>query len=80
MSLTCVAEFERQLVDQAYFTGSGVSHADIILAAQLDLLGDCAEGRELIDTAPKLGAWLDRMLARPSFAATQPPEVLREAA
>ena len=51
-----------------------------VLAAQLDLLGDCAEGRELIDGAPKLGAWLDRMLARPSFAATQPPEVLREAA
>ena len=80
MARTCVAEFERLLGDQAYFTGSGVSLADIMLAAQLDLLRDCAEGRELIEGAPKLGPWLDRMLARPSFAATQPPEVLREAA
>ena len=69
MARTCVAEFERLLGDQAYFTGSGVSLADIMLAAQLDLLRDCAEGRELIEGAPKLGPWLDRMLARPSFAA-----------
>ena len=48
--------------------------------ASLDLFGECTEGRELIEAAPKLRAWLERMLARPSFAATQPPEVLREAA
>ena len=80
MARTCVAEFERLLGDQPYFTGSSVSLADIMLAAQLDLFGECTEGRELIEAAPKLRAWLERMLARPSFAATQPPEVLREAA
>ena len=80
MARTCVTEFERLLGDQLYFTGNSASLADIMLAAQLDLFGECAEGRELVESAPKLSAWLERMLARPSFAATQPPEVLREAA
>jgi glutathione S-transferase len=80
MARTCVTEFERLLGDQLYFTGNSASLADIMLAAQLDLFGECAEGRELVESAPKLSAWLERMLARPSFAATRPPEVLREAA
>jgi glutathione S-transferase len=77
---TCIAEFDRLLGDQAYFTGNSVSLADIMLAAQLDLFGECSEGRELVEAAPNLRAWLERMLARPSFAATEPPQVLREAA
>jgi len=57
-----------------------VSLADIMLAAQLDLFGECAEGRELIDGTKGLRAWLNRMVARPSFVATEPPAMLREAA
>lgn len=56
-----------------------MSIADIMLAAQLDLLCDTPEGHELI-SGTRLQPWLERMLARPSFVATQPPEVLKNAA
>lgn len=79
MARTCFAELDRLLGDELYFGGERPSIADIMLAAQLDLFGECAEGRELI-TATRLKPWLQRMTARPSFAATEPPEMLREAA
>jgi glutathione S-transferase len=80
MARTCFAEFDRLLGDKPYFTGNSVSLGDIMLGAQLDLFSECPEGRELIDSASNLKPWLERMLARPSFVATQPPAVLREAA
>lgn len=80
MARTCFAELDRLLGDKPYFTGTSISLADIMLGAQLDLLGDCPEGRQLIDETSKLGAWLERMRSRPSFAATQPPQALRAAA
>jgi glutathione S-transferase len=80
MARTCFAELDRLLGDKPYFTGNSVSIADIMLAAQLDLFGECDEGRQLIDGTSNLRAWLERMVARPSFVATEPPEVLREAA
>jgi glutathione S-transferase len=80
MARTCFAELDRLLGDKPYFTGENATLADIILASQLDLFVECAEGRELIGATSALPAWLDRMLQRPSFLATQPPEMLREAA
>jgi len=75
----CIAELERLLGDKAYMTGEQVTIADIMLGAQLDLFSECAEGRELI-SGTRLQPWLERMRARPSFEATQPPAMLREAA
>jgi len=75
----CIAELERLLGDKAYMTGNQVTIADIMLGAQLDLFSECAEGRELI-SGTRLQPWLERMRARPSFEATQPPAMLREAA
>src|SRR5260221_4286828 len=80
MARTCFEVFDGILGEKPYFTGNNVSLADIMLAAQLDLFSECAEGRELIAGTANLPAWLERMLARPSFAATQPPAMLREAA
>jgi glutathione S-transferase len=80
MARICFAEFDRLLGDKPYLAANSVSIADIMLAAQLDLFGECPEGRELIEGTKNLKTWLERMLARPSFLATQPPEVLREAA
>ena len=77
---TCFAELDRLLGDKPYFTGDSVSLADIMLAAQLDLFSECAEGRQLVAGTSLLPAWLERMLSRPSFVATQPPQMLREAA
>lgn len=79
MARTCFAELNRLLGANAYFGGEQPSIADIMLAAQLDLFAECAEGRQLI-AGTRLGPWLERMTARPSFAATQPPAMLREAA
>ncbi|MFL6765864.1 MAG: glutathione S-transferase family protein [Sphingomicrobium sp.] len=79
MARTCFAELDRLLGDRAYFGGDRVSIADIMLASQLDLLCDTPEGAELI-SGTRLKPWLERMVARPSFAATQPPAMLREAA
>jgi glutathione S-transferase len=79
MARTCFAELDRLLGDQAYLTGESISLADIMLGAQLDLLSDTPEGAELI-SGTRLVAWLERMRSRPSFVATQPPAVLREAA
>jgi glutathione S-transferase len=80
MARLCFAELDRLLGDKPYLAANSVSVADIMLAAQLDLFGECAEGRELIDGTTNLKPWLERMLARPSFVATEPPQVLREAA
>jgi glutathione S-transferase len=80
MARTCFAEFDQLLGDKAYLTGESVTLADIMLGAQLDLFMECPEGRELMAQTKHLSAWLKRMTSRPSFAATQPPALLREAA
>lgn len=80
MARTCFAELDRLLSGKPYFTGDSVSLADIMLAAQLDLLEDCKEGRELIAGTTALPGWLARMRERPSLLATAPPSILREAA
>jgi glutathione S-transferase len=79
MARSCMAEFERLLGDKPYLTGDQVTIADIMLGAQLDLFRECAEGRELI-SGRRLEPWLERMCARPSFASTQPPAMLKEVA
>ena len=79
MAQTCFVELDRLLGNQSYFGGDSISIADIMLAAQLDLLCDTPEGAGLI-SGTRLAVWLDRMRERPSFVATQPPAVLREAA
>lgn len=80
MARTCFAEFDELLGDKPYLTGDSVSLADIMLGAQLDLFMECPEGRELMGQTAHLSDWLKRMAERPSFAATQPPAMLREAA
>lgn len=79
MARTCFAELDRLLGDKPYLTGDEISIADIMLAAQLDLFSETPEGAELI-AETRLKDWLKRMTARPSFVATQPPQMLRAAA
>jgi len=79
MARTSFNVLDRLLVSQPYLTGDRISIADIMLGAQLDLLSTTAEGSELIE-GTRLVPWLEHLRARPSFAATQPPERLRKAA
>jgi glutathione S-transferase len=79
MARTCIAELDRLLGSQRFFAGDRPSIADIMLAPQVDFLAATPEGKALLD-GTGLKAWLARMNARPSMAATQRPEPLRGAA
>ena len=52
-----------------YMAGDAFSLADIHAGAQVDMLTDCEEGAQMVKGTPIEG-WLERLRARPSFAAT----------
>ena len=64
------AELSRLLGDQPYFAGNAFSLADIMVGSQLDMLSQVPEWAPLTAGNPNLVAWLKRVTARPSFAAT----------
>ena len=74
-----IAAFEDLLGKNAYLTGERPSLADIMLAAQLDIFSFSPEGAKLLG-GTRLESLLERMKSRPSFAATEPPALLRAAA
>jgi glutathione S-transferase len=63
-------ELARLLADAPYFAGQNLSLADLMLAAQIDFFRGQPEWTPLVGPNPNLAAWLDRMNARPSLAAT----------
>jgi glutathione S-transferase len=65
-----ISELSRLLGGQAYFAGEQLSLADIIIAPQLDFLGQTPEWGVLSATAENLDSWLARVTARASFKAT----------
>jgi glutathione S-transferase len=74
----CTRVLSDLLGDKPFLAGDSLSLADLLLFPQLDYFGQTPEGRALMGGAP-LGAWLQRMAARPSMQATLPPEALRQA-
>jgi glutathione S-transferase len=66
---TCKGALEVLLGDQPYFTGDKVSLADLLAAPVMDMFGDSPEGAAVLKGSA-LGAWLERMRARPSMMAT----------
>jgi glutathione S-transferase len=79
MARTSIAVLDDLLDGKPYLTGENVSLADIMLGAQLDIFSFSPEGADLLEDT-RLKPWLQRMRARPSFVATEPPAVLRPAA
>ncbi len=65
-----VHELAELLGTQRFFAGESVSLADLALGAQLDFLRATPEWAVLAAGRPNLDAWLRRLDARPSFAAT----------
>ncbi len=63
-------ELARQLSDKPFFVGQSISLADVLLAPQLDFFRETPEWQPLTAKASNLRAWLERMNARPSLAAT----------
>ena len=80
MARTCFAELDRLLGDKPYFTGDSVSSPTSCSLRSSISSPSAPRVANLIGGTVGLPAWLDRMLSRPSFVATQPPEMLREAA
>ena len=64
------AVLANQLGEGPYFAGETVSLADVLLAPQLDFFRDIPEWEALGGSHRQLGAWLDRMNARPSLVKT----------
>jgi glutathione S-transferase len=58
------------LGNQPYFAGEAFTLADVLLAPQLDFLGQTPEWQTLTAHHRNLRSWLDRMRERPSVAAT----------
>jgi glutathione S-transferase len=63
-------ELARQLGERPFLAGDSISLADVLLAPQLDFFRETPEWEPLTADAANLRAWLDRMNARPSMAAT----------
>jgi glutathione S-transferase len=64
------SELSRLLGDQPWFAGETMSLADLLVAPQLDFFTETPEWAPLSAGRPNLVAWLARMNARPSMAAT----------
>jgi glutathione S-transferase len=64
------AELSRLLGSKAYLATEDLTLADLHVAPQLDFLAMTPEWKTLTAQTPNLVRWLDRMNARPSFAAT----------
>ncbi|MGA2129129.1 MAG: glutathione binding-like protein [Xanthobacteraceae bacterium] len=63
-------ELSRLLGSKSFLAGEELTLADILVAPQLDFLAATPEWEPLTAAAANLVTWLDRMNARPSFAAT----------
>jgi glutathione S-transferase len=76
----CMAELSRLLGDQPFMAGEALSIADIVLAPQLEYFTAVEEGWPMFEPHPNLLAWVGRMSARPSMAATTRDAVVEKAA
>ncbi len=63
-------ELARLLGGQTYLVGDSVTLADIAIAPQMAFLQNAPEWEPLTGPHANLVAWLERMLARPSFQVT----------
>lgn len=66
----CISEIARLQGASPFLAGDALSLADLVLGPQLSYFAACAEGRAMLAAHPNLAAWVERMEARPSFAAT----------
>ena len=75
----CVRALDGILGQNPFLAGDSFSLAEVMIGPQMDFLGGTREGERLL-AGSGLGAWLERMRARPSFEATLPPPQFRKAA
>ncbi len=66
---------DRAVVEHEFLVDGDLTLADSFLAPHLHFIAAMPEGAEALERAPAAQAWLDRMRARASFAATTPSGV-----
>jgi glutathione S-transferase len=66
----CIAEIARLLDGNPWMAGAAISLADLLLAPHLSMFAMTPEGAPILQDHGNLGAWLERMEARPSMQAT----------
>ena len=74
------AELSRLLGSAPFFCGDTLSLADILVAAQMDMLAEIPEWPALTEGRTNLAAWMDRMNGLASLQATTWPKVAEVAA
>jgi len=79
-SRVCLKALDAILGDQSFMAGEALSLADLMLLPHLDFLPQSPEGAALLAETPRLGAWLERMRARPAAQATEAARLMAAAA
>jgi len=67
---TCLQALEEVMGDGPWLAGDDLSLADLHAAPMVDLFRRAPEGAAMLARRPRLSGWLERITARPSFAAT----------
>jgi glutathione S-transferase len=66
----CVTEISRLLGEQLFMAGGELSIADLMLAPHFVMFAETPEGAPMLQHHSNITAWVKRMNARPSMAAT----------
>ncbi len=69
-SRICLEALERLMDGNSFFFGSTPCLADLLAAPMFAYFRLAPQGRQLLGEQPRLESWLERMLIRPSMAAT----------
>jgi glutathione S-transferase len=71
---------DQGLAGSAYFAGDAPSLADWVIEPVITYLRNTPDAGAAVNGSKNVAAWHDRMIARPSFAATMPPPPEQNAA
>ena len=66
---------ETLIGDQSFMAGESLSLADLHLVPIMVYFAMAPEGAQILESAPKLAGWLERMKARPTVAQYCPAEI-----
>ncbi|HUS97765.1 MAG TPA: glutathione S-transferase family protein [Hyphomicrobiaceae bacterium] len=69
----CLAALDKGVASTGYLAGSALSFADMNVLPMLVTLDQYPRGKELIAKYRNLGAYIEKLSARPSFTNTAPP-------
>jgi glutathione S-transferase len=69
---TCLKALEKLIGGNPYLAGATLSRADLLLIPVYDYFSQTPEGQKLLDEAPNLKRWWERVRTRPSVEKTRP--------